>query len=75
MDSCKVASLKNSFCEIYKVFFILLLQVVICKLIIFIFKDFELNIVINVIYRHKVDFLTPLLLTFTNLLAYICYIV
>ena len=33
-----------------------------------IFKDFKFNIVINVIYRHKVNSLAPLLLAFTNLL-------
>ena len=38
-----------------------------------VFKDFEINIVINIIYKYKVDSLTPLLLTFADLLAYICY--
>jgi hypothetical protein len=38
-----------------------------------VFKDFEIDIVINVIRRRKVDSLSPLLLTFTNLLADICY--
>ena len=38
-----------------------------------VFKDFEIDIVINVVCRHKVDFLTPLLLTFADLLAYICH--
>jgi hypothetical protein len=40
-----------------------------------VFKDFEINIVINAVYRRKVDSLTLLLLTFVNLLAYICHIV
>ena len=40
-----------------------------------IFKDFKLNIVINIVYRRKVDSLTPLLLAFINLLTYICYAV
>jgi hypothetical protein len=40
-----------------------------------VFKDFKINIVINAVYRYKVDSLTPLLLTFTNLLSYICHIV
>jgi hypothetical protein len=34
-----------------------------------VFKDFEINIVVNVVCRRKVDSLTLLLLTFTNLLA------
>jgi len=40
-----------------------------------VFKDFEINIVVNVVHRRKVDSLAPLLLTFANLLAYICYII
>jgi hypothetical protein len=40
-----------------------------------VFKDFELNIVVNVVYRHKVDSLTLFLLTFADLLADICYTV
>jgi hypothetical protein len=40
-----------------------------------VFKDFELDIVVDVVYRRKVDSLTLLLLTFANLLAYICYII
>jgi hypothetical protein len=34
-----------------------------------IFKDFKINIVVNAVYRRKVDSLTLLLLTFANLLA------
>jgi len=34
-----------------------------------VFKDFEINIVVNVVCRRKVDSLTLLLLTFANLLA------
>jgi len=75
MDSNRVISLKNSFRKVRKVFLILLLQVVIYKLKISIFKDFKFNIVVNVSYRHKVDSLALLLLTFINLLAYICYII
>ncbi len=75
MDSCKVISLKNSFHKVYKVFFILLPQVIVCKLIMSVFKDFEFDIVFDVSYKHKVDSLTLLLLSFVDLLAYICYIV
>ena len=38
-----------------------------------IFKDFEINIVVDAVYRRKVDSLTPLPLTFIDLLTYICY--
>ena len=40
-----------------------------------IFKDFKFNIVINIIYRRKVNSLALLLLAFTNLLANIYYII
>ena len=40
-----------------------------------VFKDFKFNIVINVIYRRKVDSLAPLLLAFADLLADVCYTV
>jgi len=40
-----------------------------------VFKDFKLNIVVNIVYRRKVNSLTLLLLTFINLLTYICYII
>ena len=40
-----------------------------------VFKDFEINIVVNAVCRRKVDSLTLLLLTLTNLLSYICHIV
>ena len=75
MDGYKVAGLKNGFYKIRKVFLILLPQIVICELLIAIFKDFKINVVVNAVYRRKVDFLTPLLLTFINLLAYIYYII
>ena len=74
MDSYKVVGLKNSFRKVYKVFLILLPQVVIYKLIMAVFKDFKINIVVNTVYRREVNSLTPLLSTFINLLAYICYI-
>jgi hypothetical protein len=75
MDSYKVTSLKNSFYKVRKVFLILLLYIIIRKLIISVFKDFKLNVIVNVIYRRKVDSLTLLLLTFINLLTYIYYII
>ena len=74
-DSCKFIGLKDSFYKVRKVFFILFLRIIIYKLKMSIFKDFKFNIVINVSYRLKVDSLTPLLLTFVNLLAYIYYII
>jgi len=39
-----------------------------------VFKDFKINVVVNAVRRRKVDSLTLLLLTFTNLLSYICYV-
>ena len=38
-----------------------------------VFKDFEIDVVVNAVYRYKVDSLTPLPLTFVDLLAYICH--
>ena len=38
-----------------------------------VFKDFEINIVVNAVYRREVDSLTLLLLAFANLLTNICY--
>jgi hypothetical protein len=38
-----------------------------------VFKDFKINIVVNVIYRYKVNSLSLLLLTFANLLTNVCY--
>ena len=38
-----------------------------------VFKDFEINIVVDAVRRRKVDSLTLLLLTFTNLLANVCH--
>ena len=73
MDSNRVASLKNSFRKVRKVFLILFPQVVIYKLKISVFKDFEFNIVVDVSYRYKVNSLAPFLLTFVNLLTYICH--
>ena len=73
MDNYKFVGLKDSFYKVRKVFFILFSYVVIYKIVISIFKDFEFNIVINVIYGRKVNSLVLLLLAFTNLLAYICY--
>ena len=75
MDRYNTVSLKNSFCKAYKVFLILLLQVIIYKLKVFIFKDFKFNIVVNVSYRYKVNSLALFLLAFINLLTNICYTV
>ena len=75
MDNNRVTSLKNSFYKVYKVFLVLFPQVIIYKLIISIFKDFKVNIVINIIYRYNINFLSPLLLTFTNLLTNIYHAV
>ena len=73
MDSYKAVGLKSSFCKVRRVFLILLLYIIIRRLKVSVFKDFKLNIVVNVIYRHKVDSLTLFLLTFANLLTNICY--
>ena len=75
MNSNRVIGLKNGFCEIYKVFLVLFPQVVIYKLIISVFKDFKVNIIINIIYRHNINSLSPLLLTFANLLTNVCHAV
>ena len=40
-----------------------------------VFKDFEIDVVVNAVYRCKVNSLTPLSLTFVDLLAYICHTV
>ena len=75
MDSHKAISLKSNFYKVYKVFLILLLYVIVCRLEVSVFKDFELNIVVNIIYRYNIDSLSPLLLTFADLLTYICHTV
>ena len=40
-----------------------------------VFKDFEFNIVIDIIYGREVNSLAPLLLAFADLLAYVCHAV
>ena len=75
MDGHKATSLKSSFCKVCKVFLILLLYIIVCRLEVSVFKEFKLNIVVNVVCRCKVDSLAPLLLTFTNLLADVCHTV
>ena len=75
MDGYNAASLKNSFCKACKVFLILLLQVVIYKLKVFVFKDFKFNIVVNIGYRCNVNSLVLLLLTFINLFTDVCHTV
>ena len=69
MDSYKATSLKGSFRKVRKVFLILLLHIIVYRLKVSVFKDFKLNIVVNIIYRRKVDSFSLLLLTFTNLLT------
>jgi len=73
MDGSRVIGLKNSFRKVHKVFLVLLPQVVIYKLKVSVFKDFETNIVVNAVRRRKVDSLSLLLLTFANLLANVCH--
>ena len=73
MDGHKAASLKGSFRKVCKVFLILLLYIIVCRLKVSVFKEFKLNIVVNVVYRRKVDSLSPLLLTFVNLFTDICH--
>ena len=72
-NNYKAVSLKNSFYKVCKVFLILLPYVIIYRLKVSIFKDFELNIVVNIIYKYNIDSLFPLLLTFADLLTYICH--
>ena len=73
MDSNRVIGLKNSFYKVCKVFLVLFPQVIIYKLVMSVFKDFKVNIVINVIYRYNINSLSPLLLTCADLLANICH--
>jgi hypothetical protein len=68
-----VTSLKNSFRKVRKVFLVLLPQVIIHKLKVSVFKDFKLNIVVNVVYRRNVNSLSLLLLTFINIVINISY--
>ena len=75
MDNNRVAGLKDSFYKVYKVFLVLFPQVIIYKLEMSVFKDFKTDIIINVVYRHNVDSLSPLLLTFANLLTDVCHTV
>jgi hypothetical protein len=75
MDSYKTAGSKNSFYKIRKVFSILLPQVIIFELKVSILKSFELNIVVNIAYRFKVNSLALLLLTLVDLLTYIRHII
>ena len=75
MESYKFIGLKDGFHKVYKIFLILFPYIIIYKVVISIFKYFKFNIVVNVIYRRKIDSLAPLLLTFTNLLTNIYYTV
>ena len=71
MDNCKFISLKSGFYKVRKVFLILFLYIIICKIIVSVFKDFKFNIVINIIYECEVNSLALLLLAFVNLLTYV----
>ena len=73
MDGHKAVSLKGSFRKVRKVFLILLPYVIVCRLKVSVFKEFKLNIVINVVCRRKVNSLSLLLLTFADLLTNICH--
>ena len=75
MNRYNAASLKSSFYKVCKVFLVLLPQVVVYKLKVFIFKDFKFDVVVDISYRCKVNSLTPLLLAFIDLLAYVCHAV
>ena len=75
MDNYKAASLKGSFYKVYKICLILLLYIIIRRLEVSVFKEFELSIVVNIVYRCDVDSLSPFFLTFADLLADICHTV
>ena len=75
MDSSRVAGLEDGFHEVYKVFLVLFPQVIIHKLKMSVFKDFKTDIVVNVIHRRNINSLSPLLLTFTDLLTGVRHIV
>ena len=75
MDNNRVISFKNGFYKVCKVFLVLFLQVIIYKLIMSVFKDFKVNIVINIIYGYNIDSLSLLFLTFTNLFTNVCHAV
>ena len=70
-----VASLKSSFRKVCKVFLVLLPYIVIYKIVVSVFNDFKLDVVIDVVYRRKVDSLAPFLLAFADLLADVCHTV
>ena len=73
MESYKFIGLKDSFRKVHKIFLILFPHIIIYKVVMSIFKYFKFNIVVDVIYRRKIDSLALLLLTFTNLLTDICH--
>ena len=75
MDSYKAASLKGSFHKVYKICFILLPYIIVYRLKVSVFKEFKLSIVVDIVYRHNVDSLSLLLLTFADLLTDICHTV
>ena len=75
MEGYKFAGLKDGFRKVHKVFLILFPYVVIYEVVMSIFKDFEFNIVVDVVCGRKIDSLASLLLTFINLLSNICHTV
>ena len=75
VDNNRVIGFKDSFYKVYKVFLILLPQIIVHKLKISVFKDLETDIVVNIIYKYNINSLSPLLLTFANLLTGICHTV
>ena len=74
MDGDRVVGL-NGFCEVRKVFLVLFPQVVVYKLVMSVFKDFKVNIVINIICGCNIDSLSLFLLTFVDLLTNVCHTV
>ena len=75
IDSSRVIYFKDSLYKVREVLLVLLLQIDIYKLKVSVLKGFEFDIVVNINYRYKVDSLSPLFLTFINLLADICHTV
>ena len=70
MESCKFIGLEDGFCKVHKIFLVLFPHVVIYEVVMSIFKDFEFNIVVDVIYRRKINSLALVLLAFANLLIF-----
>ena len=69
MKSCKFVGLKDGFYKVCKIFLVLFPYIVIYEVVMSIFKDFEFNIVVDVICGRKINSLALLFLTFFDLLA------